>query len=84
VRHLTLAYGESAMREEKTNDTAESGGDEHASVPTVERPTLSEAELADVAKMFEEARERVRPLVEREAQAEVLTDDVLNFRLGRM
>jgi len=35
-------------------------------------------------QLFEQARQRVKPLIKREGEAEVLTDDVLNFRLSRM
>ncbi len=35
-----------------------------------------------LTELFETARQRVKPLVRREAEAEVVTEDVLNFRLS--
>ena len=39
------------------------------------------AEEARVWEILEEARQKVKPIVKKEKEAEVLTSDLLNFRL---
>jgi hypothetical protein len=56
-----------------------------APTPTIPEPTIERAspeEAARIKQRFDEARQRVKPLIKREAEAEILTDDVLNFRLS--
>jgi hypothetical protein len=75
---------------ESDHDTGRRGED-ISPVPKPAAPTapastepVTPDEAARIRQLFEQARQRVKPLIKREGEAEVLTDDVLNFRLSRM
>lgn len=52
-------------------------------LPTKESDaTAQESEASRMRELLEEARQTVKPLVKREAEAELVTDDVLSFRLN--
>lgn len=54
-----------------------------SSGPGETAPKDDGAELIRLMQALEEARQRVAPLIRKEAEGEKVTEDVLNFRLSR-
>jgi len=67
-------------RQNSAGEKAKAAPEQHRTAPLKPQQPRS-AEEAKVWEILEEARQRVKPIVKKEKEAEVLTSDLLNLRL---